>query len=89
MSNVTVVVTALVGLVIGIIVLTSLGDTIVDQTETRACGTVLSAAENLSSCSLENSSATGKTMYGLVELLYPIMGVLIMIGAGFALKNKF
>lgn len=85
----TQIVVGLIGLVIGILILTSLGNTVVEQTETRACGTFLSASENLSDCSLENSSETGKTMYSLIELIYPIIGVMIMIVAGFALKNKF
>jgi len=83
------IVGALIGLVIGIVVLTSLGNTVVEETETRACGTILSASENLSDCALENSSETGKTMYSLIELLYPIVGVLVIVGVGFAIKGKY
>ena len=70
--NTGVIVTAIIGIVIAIVVLTALGPTIVTQTATGAAKP------------LENVSATGKTMYSLIELLYPIMGVLFMVSVGFA-----
>lgn len=65
---------AIIGLVIFIVVLTSLGSTVITNTATSTGHT------------LENASATGKTMYSLIELLYPIIGVIIMISVGFALR---
>ena len=65
-----------IGLVVYIVVATSLGGTVVTQTAT---GT---------GKPLENASATGKTMYSLVELLYPIMIVITMITVGFAAGRK-
>lgn len=81
-------VVAFLGLVIGILIFTSLGTTVVDQTETRTCLAMLSN-ETGRDCSLENASTTGKTMYSLLELLYPIVGVLLMIGVGFGMKDRF
>lgn len=73
----TEIVTAIIGIVIFVVVLTSLGSTVVDNTDTA------------SGQSLENASATAKTMYGLIELLYPIIGVLVMITIGFAVGRNF
>jgi hypothetical protein len=75
----------IVAVVLGVIMLTAFGVTIISSTDTRTCGTVISAAYNLSHCALENTSATGKTMYGMIELIYPIMGVLFIVGAAFGL----
>lgn len=70
------IIQAIIGIVIAIVVLTSLGGTIVTQTATSTGKT------------LENASSTGKTMYSLIELLYPIVGVLFMVGVGFGLGRK-
>jgi drug/metabolite transporter (DMT)-like permease len=63
----------IIAIVIGVVMLTSFGGTIVTATAT---GT---------GKPLENASATSKTMYGMIELLYPIMGVLFMVGGAFSL----
>ena len=63
----------IVAIVVGIVMLTSLGPTIVTSTAT---GT---------GKSLENASAVSKVMYGLIEFLYPIIGVLFMVGGGMAI----
>ena len=91
MVNTVMLITGIIGLVIGILVLTSLGNTVITQASDAqlACGTFLTASANNTNCNLENSSTTGKTMYSLIELLYPIMGVLFIIGVGFALKDKY
>ena len=68
--------TAIIGIVIFVVILTSLGSTVVDNTDTAAAS------------SLENASATGKTMYSLIELLYPIVGVIVMVSVGFAVGRK-
>ena len=68
--------TAIIGIVIFVVILTSLGSTVVDNTDTAATS------------SLENASATGKTMYSLIELLYPIVGVIVMVSVGFAVGRK-
>ena len=90
MVNVEVVVTALLSIFIAVVVLTSMGNTVTKQTtgSTVACGTVDSATFNRSICPLENASATSKTMYSLIELIYPIVGVMFMIGVGFALTRR-
>ena len=88
MADTVQLVTGIIGLVIGILVLTALGVTVITQTDTGACG-VASPSFNRTLCALENSSDTGKTMYSLIELLYPIMGVLFIIGVGFAIKDKY
>jgi hypothetical protein len=67
---------AVIGIVIYIVIATSLGPTVVTQTQTSV------------GKSLENASATGKTMYSLVELLYPILIVITMISVGFAAGKK-
>ncbi len=69
-------VVGVIALVIFVVILTALGPTIVDQTDTSA------------SEPLENASATGKTMYSLLELLYPIIGVVAFITVGFALGRR-
>ena len=64
---------ALILLVIFILILTALAPTVITNTSTSAA------------TSLENASAGGKSMYGLIELLYPIMaifGVLAVVGIG-------
>ena len=61
----------LIMLVIFIMILTALAPTVIENTETGA-GT-----------SLENASAGSKSMYSIIELLYPVMaifGVLAVIG---------
>ena len=84
--NVAAMVTGLLGLVIGILILTSLATTVVDNTYTGDCNTLRA---NDTGCELDNASATGKTMYSLLELLYPIIGVIIMVSVGFAMKSRF
>lgn len=69
--------TAIIGIVIFVVILTSLGGTVVENTDTSA------------GASLENASETGKTMYSLIELLYPIIGVIVMISVGFAVGRNF
>ncbi len=69
-------VVGVIALVIFVVILTALGPTIVDQTDT-------SAGEPL-----ENASSTGQTMYSLIELLYPIIGVVAFITVGFALGRR-
>ncbi len=86
MVNTTLMITAIIGIVIGIIILTALGSTITDQTYTGVCANDVRA--NTTGCELENSSSTGKTMYSLIELLYPIMGVLFIVGIGFAIRER-
>lgn len=78
----------IISLVIAIMILMGLGTLMVKNTDTRTCGTVISAAYNLSVCPLENASTSSKSMYSIVEFLYPIMGVLIMVGVGLAYKKK-
>ncbi len=85
MADVTASVMGLIGLVIIVVIITALGPTIVSQTasnEENATGS------NEPAGGLVNASATGKTMYNLVELLYPIVGVVIVITVGFALSKK-
>jgi hypothetical protein len=67
---------SVIGIVIYIVIATSLGPTVITSTAT---GT---------GQALENASATGKTMYSLVELLYPILIVISMISVGFAAGKK-
>lgn len=69
--------TAIIGIVIFVVILTSLGGTIVTNTDTSATS------------ALENASTTSKTMYSLIELLYPIVGVIVMISVGFAVGRNF
>lgn len=73
----TEIVGAIIGIVVFVVVLTALGGTVVTNTDTTT------------GHSLENASATSKTMYSLIELLYPIVGVLVMISVGFAVGRKF
>jgi len=68
---------AIIGIVVFVVVLTALGSTVVDNTATGTGE------------SLENASSTGKTMYSLIELLYPIVGVLVMVSVGFAVGRRF
>jgi hypothetical protein len=68
---------AIIGIVIFVAVLTSLGPTVVTNTDTSA------------NSALENASSTSKTMYSLIELLYPIIGVIVMVSIGFAVGRKF
>ena len=70
-------VTAIIGIVIFVVVLTSLGGTIITNTATSAAKP------------LENASTTSKTMYSLIELLYPIVGVVVMVSVGFAVGRHF
>ncbi len=77
----------LISLVIIILILSALGPTIIDNTDTRACDNTI--GDNVTGCALENSSGSSKTMYSLVELLYPIIGVIIVVIAGFGLSRKF
>ncbi len=58
---------ALLMLVIFILVLTALAPTIITNTATT------------SGTPLENASAGGKSMYGLMELLYPVIGIVGII----------
>lgn len=67
----------IIGILVGIMLLTSLGPTIVDQTDTAA------------TTPLENASATAKTAYSLIELGWPLLGVIFLFGGGFALVSGF
>ncbi len=69
-------VVGLIAIVIFILILTALGPTIVDNTDTAA------------SQPLENASGTSKQMYSLIELLYPIIGVIVFVTVGFALGRR-
>ncbi len=63
----------LILLVVFILILTALAPSIITNTATGG-GT-----------SLENASSGGKAMYGLVELLYPVLaifGILAVVGIG-------
>jgi len=73
-KGVTEIITAIIGIVIALVVLTALAPTVISQTSTTGA--------------LANASATGKTMYSLIEFLYPIVGVLFMVGVGFGLGRK-
>ncbi len=77
----------LISIVIIVLILTALGPTIIDNTSTRACDNTI--GDNVTGCALENSSGSSKTMYSLVELLYPIIGVIIVVVAGFGLSRRF
>lgn len=74
--NIGIVVVAIIGIVVTLVVATSLGPTVVSTTDTS------------SGHSLENASGVSKTMYSLVELLYPIMLVIFMISVGFGIGKK-
>jgi hypothetical protein len=77
---------AIIGIVIAVTVLTSLGGTVVTQTATNAFN---SSGTNNPAGLLVNASSTGKTMYSLIELLYPIIGVVFMVTVGLAVKKKW
>lgn len=81
------VVTVIIGIVIALIVMTSLAPTVINSTDTRAC---TGALENKTyGCGIgNNASATGKTMYSLMEFMYPIIGVLFIVGVGFKLSRR-
>lgn len=66
----------IIGVVIVISILTSLGTMIITNTAT---GT---------GKPLENASASSKSMYSIIEFLYPIIGVMIMVGVGMSYKKK-
>ena len=75
---------ALITLVIFILILTALAPSIITNTYTGTC-LDLGEAANKSVCGLENASAGSKSMFGLAELLYPVLGifgVLAVIGIG-------
>jgi predicted RND superfamily exporter protein len=80
-----------IGIVIAVVVWTALGPTVINNTTEAMvkCGTFRTAAHNETDCALENVSATSKTMYGLIELLYPIALVITLISVGFAARKKF
>ncbi len=64
---------ALILLVVFILILTSLAPTIITNTDTSA-GT-----------SLENASSSSKAMFGLIEIMYVLLGIfgiLAVIGIG-------
>lgn len=67
----------IIAVVIGIIILTSLGSTVVDNTATGV-GT-----------SLENASDTSKDMYSIIEIGYPMLGIMFMFGGGWSLISGF
>ena len=88
--NVSAIISTIIAIVIAVVVFTSLGTTVVNQTTEAQvkCGTVRTASHNETACALENVSATAGTMYNLIELLYPIIGVLIMVAAAFGLSKR-
>ena len=65
--------------VIGVMFITAFGLSVVNNTDTRKCGTVVSAAYNLSVCPLENASTMSKSFFGIIELLYPVMGIGLIV----------
>ncbi len=84
MPEITAGIVGLITLVIIVIILTALGPTIIFQTDTSSTP----AFDDNRTHDLENTSATAGTMYGLIELLYPIIGVIIVITAGFVLATR-
>lgn len=84
--NISGIIGGILLIVIAVLLLTSFGTTVVNQTFTGSCAGYVQG--NDSGCGLENVSTTGATMYGLIELLYPIIGVMIIVGIGFGLKSK-
>ncbi len=83
---VTQAVIGLITLVVVVLIITALGPTILTQTDTRSCDNTI--GDNVTGCALENVSATGGTMFSLIELLYPIIGVIIVITGGFLLSKR-
>lgn len=73
----------IISIVIGIIILSSLGGTIVNNTSTRSCDA--SAGDNVTGCALENASDTAKDMYSIMELGYPMLGIMFLFGGGYGL----
>ncbi len=80
---------ALILLVVFILILTSLAPTIITNTETKTCAELVSN-ETGRDCSLENSSASAKAMWGMTQIFYVligIFGILAVIGIGKAKKR--
>ncbi len=72
----------LITIVVFVLILTAIAPTIIKQTYTGGCNVI---SENLTVCGLENASSGGKAMYGLMELLYPVLaifGILAVVGIG-------
>ncbi len=63
----------LLTLVIFILILTALAPTIISSTCTYGFN---ATGSDEGACNLENASAGGKSMYGLMELLYPVIGII-------------
>jgi hypothetical protein len=85
MVDARILIISIIGIVVFVAILTSLGPTIVDQTCTHGFN---ASGLNEESCALENASASSKTMYSLIEILYPIVGVIILVSIGFALHKR-
>ena len=73
----------LIGVVIFVLIATSLGENIVESTYDGACDY---GTGNRSTCGLQNASATGKSMLDLVEVLYFIVPVMFIVAIAFKLK---
>lgn len=83
--NISLAVMGILGVFLTIVIATSLGPTVIEQTEYNAFN---SSGTNNPAGPLENASGTGKTMYSLVELMFPIMVVIFLITAGFGLSHR-
>ena len=79
------VVYGIVAIVVGVVMLTSLGPTIVTSTATNGQN---ATGHNEPAGQLADASGVSKVMYGLIEFLYPIIGVLFMVGGGMAIGKK-
>ena len=85
MINIEVIVIGIIGIVISLVVATSLAPTVIDQTRSNAFN---STGTDNPAGQLENASGTSKTMYSLVEVLYAIMIVIFMVSVGFGLGRR-
>lgn len=64
----------LIVLVVFVLILTALAPTVITNTNTGA------------NKPLENSSAAGKSMYSLIEILFAVVGVMAVVGFGLGRK---
>lgn len=69
----------LMAVVIVEVILISLAPAVINMTDTRDCGTVVSASFNVTDCPLENASAMSKIIYSLVPLFYAILAIVPIV----------
>lgn len=82
--NINKVATGIIGLLIGVMLISSLGGTIVTNTASNAFN---ATGNDEQAGPLVNASSAAQTGYSIIELGWPLLGVMLLFGGGFGIVS--